>query len=92
MTVRLHTPQGTIEIDPATITDEELATLGLTREWADEQAYQEQLEEEFNSIHEQAILALKNWDSLTLAQKDTILKNLLKWALYREGRLHVGVL
>lgn len=47
-------------------------------EVSDEQLYEEQLAKEMNDKHEQAILALKNWDSLTLAQKDIILKNLLK--------------
>ena len=41
----------------------------------------EQLEREFNDVHTQAILALNNWSSLTAKQKDTILKNLVKWAL-----------
>jgi len=47
----------------------------------------EALHEEFNSIHEQALLALANWPSLTLAQKDAILKNLLRWALWKDGWL-----
>jgi hypothetical protein len=59
---------------------------------SDEQLYQEQLEHEFNEVHTAAIAAYKNWDSLTLAQKDTILKNLVKYALWKEGRLHLGVL
>lgn len=61
-------------------------------EVSDEELYQEELETQFNEVHETAILALKNWDTLTLAQKDTILKNLLKWALWKDGRLHLGVL
>jgi len=61
-------------------------------EVSDEELYQEQLAEEFNAVHEQAILALKNWGSLTLAQKDTILKNLIKWALWKDGWLKLGVL
>ena len=52
-------------------------------EVSDEQLYQEQLAEDFNNVHTQAILALKKWSSLTLAQKDTILKNLVKWALWK---------
>lgn len=90
--VTLHTPQGIIEVDPATITDEELAALGLTREWADEQVYQQQLAVDMNEIHDTAILAYKNWDSLTPAQKDTILKNVIKWALWKDRRLKLGVL
>ena len=57
-----------------------------------EQLYQEQLATEFNEVHEQAILAYKNWGSLTLTQKDTILKNLVKWALWKDGWLKLGVL
>ena len=64
----------------------------VTAEISDEQLYQEQLAEEFNNVHTQAILALKNWGSLTLAQKDTILKNLVKWALWKDGWLKLGVL
>ncbi len=72
-------PRGTLTFsDPIPKTDEDL--------------YQEELKQEFNDIHTQAINAYKNWDSLTLAQKDTILKNLLKYALWREGRLQLGVL
>ena len=64
----------------------------ITAEISDEQLYQEQLTLEFNDVHEKAILALKNWNSLTLAQKDTILKNLVKWALWKDGWLKLGVL
>ena len=58
----------------------------------DEELYQEQLAEEMNSAHEQAISALKNWGNLTLAQKDTILKSLVKWALWKDGWLRLDVL
>ncbi len=61
-------------------------------EVSDEQLYLEQLADEFNNVHTQAILALKNWGSLTLAQKDTILKGLVKWALWKDGWLKLGVL
>jgi len=61
-------------------------------EVSDEQLYQEQLAKKFNDMHTQAIAALKNWSSLTLAQKDTILKNLVKWALWKDGWLHSGTL
>ena len=54
--------------------------------------YQEQLAVDMNEIHDKAILALKNWDSLTLDQKDTVLKGLVKWALWKDGRLKLGVL
>ena len=59
---------------------------------SDEQFYQEQLAEEMNAVHEQAIAAYKNWGSLTLAQKDAILKNLVRWALWKDGWLKLGVL
>lgn len=72
-------PHGTLTFDePRPPTDEEL--------------YQEQLAGEMNAAHEQAILALKNWGSLTLAQKDTVLKGLVKWALWKDGHLKLGVL
>mgnify|MGYP001579038474 CR=1 FL=1 len=61
-------------------------------EVSDEQLYQEQLAKEMNAAHEQAILAFKNWGSLTLVQKDTILKNMVKWALCKDGWLKLGVL
>lgn len=61
-------------------------------EVSDEQLYQEALETDFNAAHEQAILAYKNWNNLTLAQKDTILKNLVKWALWKDGWLKLSVL
>lgn len=61
-------------------------------EVSDEQLYQEQLAQEFNDIHEKAILALKNWDSLTAAQQKTILKNVVKYILWKEGYLKLGVL
>lgn len=61
-------------------------------EVSDEQLYQEQLEEEFNAVHKQAIQALKNWGSLSLKQKDTILRELVKLALWKDGWLVLGVL
>ena len=64
----------------------------ITAEISDEELYQEQLAQEFNDIHIQAILALNNWSSLTTRQKDTILKNLVKWALWKDGWLHSGTL
>ena len=64
----------------------------ITAEISDEELYQEQLEKEFNDVHEKAILALKNWSSLTASQKDTILKNQVKWALWKDGWLHSGTL
>lgn len=54
--------------------------------------YQKQLAAEFNDIHVAAIKALKNWDSLTATQKDTLLKQLVKWALWKDGWLKLGVL
>lgn len=63
-----------------------------TAEVSDEQLYQEYLPKEFNEVHEKAILALKNWASLTAAQKDTLLKGLVKWALWKDGWLKLGVL
>lgn len=61
-------------------------------EVSDEELYQEQLAGEMNDVHSQAISALKNWYSLSSAQKDTILKSLVKWALWKDGWLKLGVL
>ena len=74
--------------------DEPFGTLTFTDPIppTDEELYQLQLVEEMNDVHEQAILALKNWASLTLAQKDTILKGLVKWALWKDEWLKLGVL
>ena len=47
---------------------------------------------DFNEVHTRAILALKKWSSLTASQKDTILKNLIKGALWKDGWLKLGVL
>ena len=57
-----------------------------------EQVYQEQLAEEMNSAHAKAGLAYKNWANLTLAQKDAVFKNLVKWALWKDGWLKLDVL
>ena len=54
---------------------------------SDEVVAQENQAKEFNEIHLAAKQALANWDRLTLAQKDTILKNLLRWALWKDGWL-----
>jgi len=61
-------------------------------EVSDEELYKEQLAHELNEVHEQAILAYKNWGGLTLAQKDAVLKGLVKWALWKDGWLKLGVL
>lgn len=57
-----------------------------------EELYQEQLNQDMNEIHDKAILALNNWDALTPEQKDAVLKGLVKWALWKDGRLKLGVL
>ena len=54
---------------------------------SDEVVAQEMQAKEFNEIHTAAKQALANWDRLTLAQKDAILKNLLRWALWKDGWL-----
>jgi len=72
-------------------TDGEL-TAEIPYEVSDEELYQEQLDYEFNAAHEVAIKALNNWGKLTNAQKDVLLKNLVKWALWKDGWLKSGVL
>ena len=56
-------------------------------EVSDEVVAQEMQAKEFNEIHTAAKQALANWDRLTLAQKDAVLKNLLRWALWKDGWL-----
>lgn len=83
------------DFDPDWLPGEEphgTLTFALPTLPTDEELYQQELIEEFNDIHFQALQALKNWSSLTLPQKDTVLKNLLKWALWKEGFLKFGVL
>ncbi len=63
-----------------------------THELTPEERYQRELAEEMNSVHEQALAAYKNWGTLTLAKKDAILKGLVKWALWKDGWLKLGVL
>lgn len=82
-----NTPKGIVQVNSATITDTELAELGLTRKWADEQLHQEALAAEFNDKMHKALLAYNNWDSLTLPQKDTVLKNIVGYLLYQAGLL-----
>lgn len=47
--------------------------------------------QEFNDIHAIALQALSNWSALSNPQKDIILKNLLRWALWKDGRLPAGL-
>lgn len=47
--------------------------------------------EEFNDIHVAAVNALQNWAALTMPQKDVILKNVVRWALWKDGRLPSGL-
>lgn len=73
----LHTSSGAIELNPATITDAELAALGLTRAWADKQLAVQLVEQEVAQDNDQALAAYRNWGNLTLAQKERALKMLL---------------
>ena len=40
-----------------------------------------------NEIHDAAINALRAWSTLTLAQKDAVLRGLVRWALYKDNLL-----
>jgi len=62
------------------------------QEVSDDAAYQLELSQEMNDVHAQAVTALNNWGSLTAAQRSIILKNLVKWALYADHYLHLGML
>ncbi len=57
----------------------------VVSEVSDEQLYQEQLAEEFNSTHELLIAALKDWDNLKSKEKDVLLAHLVKRALWKDG-------
>jgi len=54
---------------------------------SDEQLRQEEINRQMNDAHTAARAALANWANLTLAQKDSILKNLVRWALWKDGFL-----
>jgi len=75
MLITIHTPDGQQTIDTYTLTEAERIALGVN------------LQHHINDVHKQALNAWRNWRSLTLAQKDTIVKNLLWHALYQEGLL-----
>ena len=75
--IELHTPNGVINVDLATITDVELATLGLTRQWADKECYQQQIAKDSNDNIHFIKLAYDNWDSLSATQKRETIKHLL---------------
>ena len=56
-------------------------------EVSDEQLHDEQLTAQSNDRLHQALLALEHWATLTPAQKDLILKNLVLYVLWKEGLL-----
>lgn len=56
-------------------------------EVSDEELHQEALAAEFNDKTHQGLLDYNDWDSLKPAKKDTVLKNLLGFILYKEGML-----
>lgn len=81
------TPLGTFAVDVLTVTDAELAAMGLTRAWANAQRPAAEQAQEMNDTHVQLLNALAHWDNLTLAQKDAILKHLVRYRLWKEGQL-----
>lgn len=56
-------------------------------EVSDEELHQEALDAEFNDKVHQGLIAYNSWDSLTKAQRDVALKNMLGFLLYKEGLL-----
>lgn len=56
-------------------------------EISDEQLHQEALAQEFNDGHIAALAAVNNWSQVTTKQKDTLLKQLVRYALWKEGYL-----
>jgi len=56
-------------------------------EVSDEELRQEQLLAASNDRLHAALLAVAHWPSLSLAQKDTIVKNLVLYVLWKEGML-----
>uniref|UniRef100_A0A6M3K909 Uncharacterized protein n=1 Tax=viral metagenome TaxID=1070528 RepID=A0A6M3K909_9ZZZZ len=68
-------------------TDGELSS-EVPYEVSDEQLRKEELDHQFNEVHAVVgLLAYNNWGSVTSAQKDTVLKNILGWALWKDGWL-----
>jgi len=67
-------------------TDGELSS-EVPYEVSDEQLRKEELDHQFNEVHVAGLLAYNNWGSVTSAQKDTVLKNILGWALWKDGWL-----
>lgn len=56
-------------------------------EVSDEELHEEALVHQFNDAHVQGLQAYNNWGSLTTAQRNIILKNLLGYVLWKEGWL-----
>lgn len=53
----------------------------------DSDLVQEALRQHFNDIHVTALAWYTDWDSVTLQQKDRIIKELLGYVLWKEGWL-----
>lgn len=75
MLITIHTPDGPQTLDTDTLTEEERVAVEVN------------LAHHLNDKHTKAVTAWRNWDRLSTAQKDTILKNLLWYALVQEERL-----
>ena len=65
-------------------------------EVSDEELLQEQLAEKFNSGHEDLVRLIKNWPTMNKAQKaeasDRFVPYCAEWMLWKDGRLHLGIL
>lgn len=87
MIIEFYTPLGPVSIDTLTATDAEWSVISMPPDKIAQYRLQAQYEHEFNEKHVQALEALKHWTALTPAQKDTILKNILEFILFKEGYL-----
>lgn len=71
-------------------------TFGEPKPPTEEELYQKQLEEEFNLGHEDLVLLIDRWGTLTNAQKLTasnlFIPYVAKWMLWKDGYLELGVL
>lgn len=56
-------------------------------EVSDAELVQEALNRHFNDIHVTALAFYADWDSVTLQQKDRIVRELLGYVLWKEGYL-----
>jgi len=62
----------------------------ITREVSDEELAVEAIERVTREANDQALVAYQNWDNLTLAQKEKVLKGLLGDFISRNRDRYIG--